>query len=99
MLASCENAPSILRCGGNSRYPHPGPLPQGRGELCIPSPPKGERVRVRGLRFPWRARSVIAGIEEVAQAVARQVEREREREDREARPPRHPRRRIEELLS
>jgi hypothetical protein len=29
--------------------PHPGPLPlEGEGVVSIPSPPEGERVRVRG---------------------------------------------------
>src|SRR4029453_9260132 len=41
---------------------------------------------------------VVSGIEQVAQAVAGEIEREREREDREPRPPRHPRRRLQELL-
>src|SRR5207245_3897901 len=42
--------------------------------------------------------SIVLGVEEVAQAVAREVEGQRQREDREPWPPRHPRRRLEELL-
>src|SRR5256885_4459449 len=66
----------------------------------------GEPVtRLERLAKPWRprhpsvpARLVIFWVEQIAEAVAREVERQRQREDRESRPPRHPRRRLEELL-
>src|SRR6185295_14032585 len=45
-----------------------------------------------------RTTLVIARVEDVAQAVAGEVERQRQQKDRQSRPVRHPRRLLEELL-
>src|SRR6185503_7569505 len=56
------------------------------------------RVCQRDAQTTKCARLVVARIEEIAQPVAREIERQGEREDREPRPPGHPRRSLEELL-
>src|SRR5260370_13343619 len=71
--------------------PPPPTLSASRGTRDAPRTP-GKAVA------PLGGSSVIFRVEQIAEAVAREVERQRQREDRESRPPRHPRRRLEELL-